>query len=184
MILATYIYHGVKKLTMIIAFIIICSVCILLLLHTGFLTHIMNFNSRGFDSLRYNIWKDYISLIITGNTRDFILGAPFANATVVLTRYNSNLHNSFLMLHSKYGIIICIIVVMLQSYAIYYYYKSKNYIILILCLAWIIRMSVDYCNFNSILDILFVIYVFAPFDKDNKLKVEHGCNKSIHQKFY
>lgn len=131
--------------------------------------HIANFSNRGIRSTRYQIWKDYASITINNGVCNILLGAPFAYKTEILSKYSNNLHNSFLMLHAKYGVVMLFIVILLILYSLSNFYINHEFKLLTYCLAWIFRMLFDYTNFNAMLDILFVIYVFYNVRRKNIL---------------
>ena len=131
--------------------------------------HIANFSNRGIRSTRYQIWKDYASITINNGVCNILLGAPFAYKTEILSKYSNNLHNSFLMLHAKYGVVMLFIVILLILYSLSNFYINHEFKLLTYCLAWIFRMLFDYTNFNAMLDILFVIYGFYNVRRKNIL---------------
>lgn len=123
---------------------------------------------RGLESKRTIMWSDYLSKSFSsfGNV---IFGAKISG-TQLLDFYNSNLHNSFLMLHAKYGAFVFLIVVVLMIKSLFYYYKEKNYFYfssLVLC---IIRMNFDYTNFNGILDTILVVLLLYPLYSKQQIK--------------
>lgn len=131
---------------------------------------IRNFTVHGLKSVRVNIWTDYI-LKICSSPKYLIFGAPI-NGTYYLDLYSENLHNSFLMLHAKYGIVIVISIIFLGLNSLRYFYKTNNKIYLITFFTVLFRMQFDYTNFNGWFDPIFFYYLFYPF-YESKRKISN-----------
>lgn len=124
-----------------------------------FIELIDSIEKRGIESIRTNIWLDYFS-IIKNNVLNLLFGAKIQGG-YVLNDFSENMHNSFLMLHSKYGIISVFGLVYLIFNSAFFAIKKRKYYLIILLLSLLIRMNFDYTNFNSLLDIpLIVILLF------------------------
>lgn len=133
---------------------------------------IANFQDRGLESVREFIWSDYINKAFS-STLYLLFGAPIGG-TFLLERYNDNLHNSFLMLHAKYGLFVYLSITLLVIYSFYVFIKKHNIVYPILLLAILFRMQFDYTNFNAQLDIIFFYIIFYPFyvqDTYNERKI-------------
>lgn len=134
------------------------------LLDTYFVETINNFQSRGLESVRIQIWSDYLQK--TSTSVAFILFGTPINGTFLLDEFNSNLHNSFFMLHAKYGLIPFLVVIFLIIKSSLRFLKRKNYLYLVLLIAVVFRMQFDYTNFNAQLDIiLFYLMFYRYFEK-------------------
>lgn len=122
-----------------------------------------NFQSRGLESTRSIIWTDYWAK--TSKSFFFILfGAP-VSGTFFLDLVQGNLHNAFLMLHSKYGLMQLIIIIYMLIKSGICYFKEKNYLYLTLLIAVLFRMQFDHTNFNAQLDIVFFYLIFYRYYK-------------------
>lgn len=121
---------------------------------------INNFKKRGLKSERITLWKDYIEK--TRTTFFNIIFGSSISGTRTLDRFSENLHNSFLMLHAKYGVFLFILVIFLIVKSTAFLINCKQYEMLCLFLALFLRMNIDYTNFNSILDILLIYYLLIP----------------------
>lgn len=140
---------------------------------------IANFQSRGLESVRSLIWQDYLNKTLTSG-KYLYFGAPISG-TILLDMFNNNLHNSLLMLHAKYGLTILIIVIILIINAFIYFIKNNNIVYLILLIALIFRMQLDYTNFNAQLDIILFYLMFSPFIQQKyyiRMKKTERCDES------
>lgn len=122
---------------------------------------ISNFQNRGLESIRILIWHDYINKTFT-SVKHLFFGTPISG-TLLLDRFNNNLHNSFFMLHAKYGIVALITVIVLILNAFIYFIKTNNVVYFILLLALLFRMQFDYTNFNAQSDIILFYLMFSLF---------------------
>lgn len=121
---------------------------------------LINFQKRGFESVRFVIWNDYI--LKTQESFFNIIFGTNISGTLTLNRYSENLHNSFLMLHAKYGLFMLLLILLLLFRTIKFLIINKQPEILYLVFALFIRMNLDYTNFNSILDVILIYYLFMP----------------------
>lgn len=120
-----------------------------------------NFESRGVRSQRYNIWEDYIEKAF-GSLTNLLFGASISG-TIYLDRYSENLHNSFLMLHAKYGILMlsAVIIMLIQSFR--KFLRHRNYSCIVVFLLMFFRMNLDYTNFNDCLDVIMIVILFCDY---------------------
>lgn len=121
---------------------------------------ILNFKNRQIDSARTFIWHDYLEKT-NGSVLNVLLGSNISG-TEYLNKYSHNLHNSFFMLHAKYGVGGLILIGFLLIKSIFYFLKNKNFYFLIPLLAMLFRMCFDYTNFNSDFDIVLVFFLLFP----------------------
>lgn len=121
-------------------------------------TAILNFESRGLESQRRLLWNDYWSKTF-GNFFNILFGAEISG-TYALDRYSENLHNSFFMLHAKYGALMLIGVFFTIANTIKMGIREKNFHILLVCLLVIFRSNFDYTNFNDCLDCVLIYLLF------------------------
>lgn len=141
---------------------------------------INNFQRRGLESTRLIIWTDYLKKIFSCS-ENVLFGAK-VSGTMFLDLYKTNLHNSFLMLHAKYGIWgIAMMFIMLVK-TISTLLKEKNYYLFIPFLTVFIRMNFDYTNFNSPMDTVFIFFLLYPYYRKgavmNVAKQERKCIES------
>ena len=139
------------------------------LLENYFLEMILNFQNRGLESTRIFIWSDYLTKTIS-SVKYLLFGTPI-NGTYWLDMFNNNLHNSFFMLHAKYGLFPFIITLILIIRSFFYFIKTKNVLYFIVLFAIMFRMQFDYTNFNDQLDIILFYLIFLTYMKD-KCNVE------------
>ena len=118
----------------------------------------LNIETRGLESQRHQLWLDYLSKI-SENFMDFLLGAEISG-TYLLDHYKENLHNSFLMLHAKYGLVMFISVIFMIGNAIRLGIKTKNIHLLLVIALILFRMNFDYTNFNDCLDCVLIYVLF------------------------
>lgn len=122
---------------------------------------ISNFQNKGLESIRELIWSDYLDKTFQ-SIQSLVFGASISG-TFLLEKFKDNLHNSFFMLHAKYGLIILLIIISLVIYGLLVFLKTRNFVYFILLIALLFRMQFDYTNFNAQLDIIFIYIVFYPF---------------------
>lgn len=158
---------NIFKSILIIATIVISVNLLYNLFGNYFEASIINFQEKGTESTRTYIWADYLKKAFTSIT-NFLFGAPIGG-TYYLDQYRQNLHNSFLMLHAKYGIIPLYMVIILIVNSIMYFIKNKNYLFVYLCITILFRMQFDYTNFNAQLDSILIYFLFYPFYKTRKI---------------
>lgn len=127
---------------------------------------IENLQARGLRSERIGIWKDYLKKVGASFT-DLLFGATIGG-TPILDDFTTNLHNSFFMLHAKYGLLGLLLVLVAMVCCGWRYLMQRNihYLFLMAALFW--RMNLDYTNFNGILDILLVFLIFYPVLNQNE----------------
>ena len=139
-----------------------------------------NFENRGVSSQRYLIWRDYIKKTFS-SLANVLFGASISG-TEYLNRYNENLHNSFLMLHAKYGILmLCAVIIMLiQSFR--KFLRHRNYSCIVVFLLMFFRMNLDYTNFNDCLDVIMIVLLFYDHYPaiNGRQQVERKIPDTIH----
>lgn len=126
-----------------------------------FANAIYNFERRGLESVRTQMWADYLGKTI--ESPKFVLFGTPINGTPLLDWFSHNLHNSFIMLHAKYGLIALLMILYLIAGASIYYLKERNYLFLALLIATFFRMQFDYTNFNAQLDIILYFLMFYRY---------------------
>lgn len=123
---------------------------------------IYKYDRYGMTSIRTTIWQEYLNGSVT-NLGNFLFGVPTrSNIYHYMSYYNGNTHNSFLMLHAKFGIIAFFYVNKIFIQSLYISIKEKKYIIFISVITIIIRSMFDWAAFPGIFDVIFwylVMYV-------------------------
>lgn len=119
---------------------------------------IKNFENRGLESVRINLWNDYFDKVFK-SIRYILFGAPI-EGTYLLNMFSSNLHNSLLMLHAKYGILIFLSIILFTIRTLFYFVRVKNYLYFTLLFVILFRMQFDYTNFSAQLDVIFFYLIF------------------------
>jgi hypothetical protein len=152
--------RNLLKFLMILIFVSIVLFVLYNLFSNYFNNALYNFDRRGFESIRTEIWSDYIDKVFS-SVKYLIFGAPISG-TVFLDMF-PNLHNSWLMLHSKYGLVVFLIVILLVLRSYTFFLKTKNYLFLALLTAIMFRMQFDHTNFNAQLDIALFYFLMYPY---------------------
>lgn len=128
-------------------------------------------NRYGSGSIRTEIWREYIQGI-EENIGNFFLGANTSNGTYRwLSFYNGNTHNSFLMLHAKFGLLALGLLIFLIFLVVHKAIKEKNYIIIIILLTASARMFYDWIAFPGLYDVLFwymYLYILSRQDYEDR----------------
>lgn len=119
---------------------------------------------RGIRSIRYQIWHDYFQQT-KSNIYNLLLGTKISG-TRLLNGFSENLHNSFLMLHAKYGMLLLLIALLMLIITLLKYLFKKNMLYFTLFTAIVLRMFFDYTNFNATLDILLIYFIFNTHKSD------------------
>ncbi|SUY45691.1 Uncharacterised protein [Clostridium putrefaciens] len=134
------------------------------ILEIYFVEMMLNFQKRGLESVRSLIWSNYLTKTFT-SARYVLFGTPISG-TYLLDAFNYNLHNSFFMLHAKYGLAPLIVVIILIVKSFIYFIKTKNALYFMILLSVVFRMQFDYTNFNAQLDIILFYFMFFPYIKN------------------
>ena len=125
----------------------------------------------GSGSIRTEIWREY-KQGIEENIGNFFLGANTSNGTYQwLSFYNGNTHNSFLMLHAKFGLLALGLLIVLIFLVVHKAIKEKNYIMIIILLAASARMFFDWIAFPGLYDVLFwymYLYILSRQDSEDR----------------
>lgn len=159
----------IKKNNIIKFLVIIAMILILLFffLESFIVPAIENFNKWGFESVRTTIWKDYISNIISSPLY-ILCGYPLSKSSL-LTLFNYNLHNSFLNLHSRYGLIVFAYFLIKIIQQMLYSIINRKILFFFLLLAITFRINFDLAAFNGILDVFIYYLIFErKFNKTSR----------------
>ncbi len=123
------------------------------------------FIARGFDTPRYEIWREYFQAL-----RDKPAGIIFGGKYIdpyypLIFSHKGNLHNAFFMLHANYGIVgLCIVSILLVK-CIRRICIEKNYVKAVLLFVLILRSMFDWTAFPANYDVLFYYFFFDSLSK-------------------
>lgn len=117
----------------------------------------MGIKSQG----RSLIWKQYFGLAY-GSLTNLLLGNPLEGIEI-FEHYEYNLHNSFLQMHTTYGLPFSLIVVGGLAHSLYSCYKKKEYLIILLMATFLFRATTDQLGFAFFTEFLFYYFVFYSF---------------------
>lgn len=133
-----------------------------------FTTLLMKMERYGNTSIRSVIWSEYV-----GGTFDSFLNLLFGTNTnntayTYMSFYGGNPHNSFLMLHARFGIVgfLGIIYVVVKSMILLI--LDKELILFGVMIMVLVRMFYDWVAFPGIYDVFFwylILYLFDRFYK-------------------
>ncbi|MCX0414253.1 O-antigen ligase family protein [Clostridium perfringens] len=181
-IIATFIYNFLfikgKKIKLLLRWIVLIIVSIWLVnnFFGQYLVDLTNKISRyGDQSVRTTIWIEYLCGM-KNSIGNFLFGVKTTNSSYYwLSYYTGNTHNSFLMLHAKFGIAAIILLSILFIKVIKKGIKERNYIVIIVLFTISIRMFFDWIGFPGLYDIIFwylVLYSFEVRFSKNKCRLE------------
>ena len=182
LIFATFLYNFLcvkgKKIKLLFKWIILIIISIWLVnnFFEQYLVDLSNKISRyGDQSIRTTIWIEYLCGM-KNSIGNFLFGVKTTKSAYYwLSYYDGNTHNSFLMLHAKFGICAIILLLILFTKVIKKVIKEKNYIIIIVIITISIRMFFDWIGFTGIYDIIFwylVLYSLEVSCSKNNYRLE------------
>lgn len=122
----------------------------------------------GSESARTEIWAEYLRATVE-NAGNFLFGVNTNHyAYRLLTAMEGNPHNSFLMLHSKFGMAGLFCLLALFCKGISKVIKKKEPVVLIVIIVASTRMMFDWCAFPGIYDVLFWYLALYVLEKEPK----------------
>lgn len=138
------------------------------------------FEGKGLKSnTRVEMIKKYINYMFS-NFKYFVFGVKL-DIESIFVKYNFNLHNSYLGLHSKLGIGGIIVCGYLGFRALFVIIKRKEWGHLLIYLSILVRVFVDTAAFPGQLDIILFYYFFGfyyiDFKKTNNNKIKKYLNR-------
>ena len=123
----------------------------------------------GNTSVRTEIWLEYINGMFD-SLGNFLFGVNMLGSNYPLLKYYSgNTHNSFLMLHAKYGVIGVLGGCLFIFKAMWRAKCNKNTLLIMMALVASTRMFFDWIAFPGLYDIIFWLLVIYAIDKRNVL---------------
>ncbi|ADO76492.1 O-antigen polymerase [Halanaerobium praevalens] len=132
----------------------ICSILMLfLLINLGSYIFTNTRLSAGLESPRFLINEAYFNEIDIVN---LIVGFDYRKISII-SQYNNNPHNSFILLHYNIGLgsIFLLVVILIYFIKGLINYSLKNILIIIFCLVFLLRVFFDTIAFIGIYDFLF-----------------------------
>lgn len=145
--------------------IVMASVALVAYLFSVYLSDSLNaiarrMDHRGMDSPRYEIWGEYASLVVRSPASS-ILGASMRSSPLIAS-YSYNLHNSYLMLHAKFGLLYLTGFSALFLHSLYRLVKNRQLLMVALLSIAFARCFVDSLAFPGLYDVLFICFLFEP----------------------
>ena len=140
----------------------------------------------GGESIRTEIWAEYISGIFD-SIGNVLLGVNIlGHKYLLLNSYSGNTHNSFLMLHAKFGLIACVLLLLLMAKVLIKSTREKKALLLVVLITSGTRMLFDWVAFTGLYDVLFWYMFIYTIDnrgentteqagKGRKLERESSC---------
>ncbi len=132
----------------------------------------------GGESSRTEVWGEYIGACFD-NFLNLFLGVPcFDGAYPVIKNVSGNIHNSFLILHSKFGLIPFIWMMVVQVKCIRYLKKIKCVALAYCLISIYARSFFDWAAFPGIFDVFFwytwIILITKNSFRNNFENYEYG----------
>ena len=116
-----------------------------------------------YDSPRIYIWNLYTTQL--NSLKNILLGVPFSTHQAFASYYN-NLHNTFMNIHARFGLIPLITIVYIIYQCIKNGIKEKQWYIVLFTVLYVLRSLTDNTSFSGPLDILiFTIYFDTILEK-------------------
>lgn len=156
--------------------ILVILLILIVISYSLFMPALTNFQSRKFNSLRTDFWEEYFDKVIASPV-NLLVGAPIDENRNMVPNGYWQLHNSFLGLHAKSGLVAFLTVNILLINSTVYLFKKKQLALLFFLIAFVFRTSLDYMLFNSPFDFIIYFYMFLPFSSSKIDKLKSG-NKS------
>ncbi len=126
---------------------------------------IHNFSVVGLRSQRIVMWNDYFMQVGKEFT-NIIFGAKIQGSPI-LDEFHENLHNAFIMLHAKYGMMGIMLCGGLLIRTIRRLFLNHNIYLMTPLILILFRMQFDYTNFNGVLDFILIFYLIYIDDRTN-----------------
>lgn len=135
------------------------------------------FISQGFhDDARTIIWSRYIDMS-GNNIINFFLGAKINNDAYLAKQVSGNLHNSFLSMHARFGMIYLILNIILILKSMRYYFYNRKYIYLLLLCALLFRGLTDVVFATYWGDLIYWYFIFYPYYGTETCKINKNKKK-------
>jgi len=133
---------------------------------------ILNSNlSHGVETERSGMLMQYVGSI--QSARDLILGVDLFQCCSLIIKFEGNPHNSFVMMHSRFGIFPFIIIVFFYLYQITARLFLKKWYLNLLLLMIFMRYFLDTLGFFGPVDFILFAVILSIISNDNVIKSEH-----------
>lgn len=100
------------------------------------------------------IWSEYIGTIISAPL-NLLLGAKTIDAGFWCNVYGGNLHNSILIAHANYGLLIFLGLIICIFMVLFRCMRVKNYVLAMIVFSAVIRSFFDWTSFPGCYDVIF-----------------------------
>lgn len=110
---------------------------------------------------RFFIWNLYLKNSIL-SLKNIIFGTSMSNEAIFVY-YGRNLHNSFMLLHARFGIVILIATIIIFIKLVRYNYNKKDILMIMIIISVIIRASTDIVFGGEIMDLVLYYMLFECF---------------------
>ena len=130
------------------------------------LTFAERIHSNGMQTARFDIWLEYFEYTVD-SVGNFVLGVPSDKAGEWLSRYRQP-HNSFLELHSKFGIVAFGIVLFALLRCFIGQIKQRKILEIIILLTLCLRSFLDWMAFPGAYDVIFWYFIFEGLHLNGK----------------
>ena len=128
------------------------------------------------DAPRMYIWNQYLSNI--DSMWNFIWGVPFYLSSA-FEAYAYNLHNTFMNIHARFGLIPLIVILIIILYAISDCIKKKNWWRFLFIICYVFRSMTDNTSFSGPLDIM-LFSIYFDIVSENKVFIVDSNVKSAY----
>lgn len=149
----------IKTLVQLAACVLGCGIILHNVINVFYMNVIERFTIQGFETKRVEIWEQYFFLV-RDSFSNFAFGAPTSDTEYTLIDYyDGNLHNSFLQLHSCYGLLVFLVIIICIFVCFYRAICSKEYFFCILLLIICLRAFFDWAAFPGNYEIIFYYFI-------------------------
>lgn len=119
----------------------------------------------GNSSVRTEIWKDYW-YGVTHRITYLLFGVPGSDSNLTyLHYYSGNTHNAFIMLHSKFGIVGFLFVVINTIRGMLLSVRKNEFVVFVAIITIIARSMFDWTGFPGLYDVIFWYLILYVMDK-------------------
>ncbi len=131
---------------------------------------------HGLSTSRTQIWAEYIGILFENPWNILFGNRNIRSESVIIKSYAGNLHNSFFMIHSRYGLLPFCFVIWRLCVFVKKCLANRNYMLLILFVVIFTRSMFDWVAFPGVYDIMFYYFILYSYDKTNKRKLKEVPN--------
>lgn len=136
------------------------------------------FSEKGLSSPeRSNLIKTYLNLV-KEDFNNFLFGVPLSS-DVYFERFKLNLHNSYLELHSKFGIFGFLSMFALGIYALIKLVKTRNWGLGLMLTAFCARIFVDKAALLGHLDVILLLFFLQYFLNNDESILNNNFRKNM-----